>query len=43
LLGAVALDEDGDAVQVPLYKDFGETRIEGQGLLNIPAWDWGGR
>ncbi|MBO0677408.1 AAA family ATPase [Mycolicibacterium sp. S2-37] len=43
LLGTVALDEDGDAVQLPLYKEFGETRIEGQGLLSTPPWNWGSR
>ncbi|MCK0174919.1 MULTISPECIES: AAA family ATPase [Mycobacteriaceae] len=44
LLGTAALDEDTDgASHVSLYKEFGETRIEGQGLLNVPRWDWGRR
>lgn len=43
LLGAVPLDEDGDAVRVALHKDLGETRIDGQGLLSTPPWDWGKR
>ena len=43
LLDTVALDEEGDAVQLALYKDFGETRVEGQGLLTTPPWDWGKR
>jgi predicted ATPase len=32
-----------DTVQIELYKDFGETRITGQGLLTTPPWDWGKR
>lgn len=43
LLGAVPLDEDGDAVRVALHKELGETRIEGQNLLSTPPWDWGKR
>lgn len=43
LLGAVALDEDGDAVRIALYKEFGETRVAGQDLLSTPPWDWGSR
>ena len=31
------------ATEVALYKDFGETRITGQGLLDVPPWDWGTR
>jgi len=45
-LAAVPLDEDdhtADAIQIALYKDLGETRIEGQGLLTTPPWDWGSR
>ncbi|OBK15909.1 AAA family ATPase [Mycobacterium asiaticum] len=34
---------DDDAVEIELYKDFGETRITGQGLLTTPPWDWGKR
>ncbi|MFS0895832.1 AAA family ATPase [Mycolicibacterium litorale] len=43
LLGAVPLDEDGDAVRLELYKEFGETRLHGQDLLSTPPWDWGKR
>lgn len=43
LLDAVPLGDDGDAVRIALYKDLGETRIEGQGLLSTPPWDWGKR
>lgn len=43
LLDTVALDEDGEAVQLSLFKEFGETRIEGQNLLSTPPWDWGSR
>lgn len=32
-----------DAAEIEVYKDFGETRVAGQGLLNTPAWDWGSR
>jgi hypothetical protein len=31
------------AVEIPLYKDLGETRIEGLGMLTAPPWDWGKR
>jgi predicted ATPase len=43
LLDAVPLGDDGDAVQVRLFKDLGETRIDGQDLLSTPPWDWGKR
>jgi hypothetical protein len=33
----------GKAVEIELYKDCGETRITGQGLLTTPRWDWGKR
>ncbi|OHU93355.1 AAA family ATPase, partial [Mycobacterium talmoniae] len=32
-----------DAAEVELYKDFGETRVTGQGLQTTPAWEWGTR
>lgn len=32
-----------DTVEIELYKDCGETRIAGQGLLTTPPWDWGKR
>ncbi|MGV0791740.1 AAA family ATPase [Mycolicibacterium sp. XJ1819] len=38
-----AADADSAAVEIGLYKDFGETRIDGLGLLDTPPWDWGGR
>jgi predicted ATPase len=31
------------AVEIELYKDWGETRVRGQGLLTTPPWDWGKR
>ncbi|WP_193043598.1 AAA family ATPase [Mycolicibacterium baixiangningiae] len=43
LLGAVPLDEDGDVLRLELYKEFGETRVDGQNLLSTPPWDWGKR
>jgi predicted ATPase len=36
-------DADASAVELPLYKDLGETRIEGVGMLTAPPWDWGKR
>ena len=36
-------EADSFAVEVPLYKDLGETRIEGLGLLTTPPWEWGKR
>ena len=36
-------DADTAAVELPLYKDLGETRIEGVGLLTMPPWEWGKR
>ncbi|MCT7659128.1 AAA family ATPase [Mycobacterium deserti] len=44
-LDATLLDDDGDgdAVQIALYKDLGETRVEGLGMLTTPPWDWGKR
>ena len=34
---------DGDAIQVELFKDVGETRVHGLTMLTAPAWDWGKR
>lgn len=31
------------AVEIELYKEWGETRVAGQGLLSTPPWDWGRR
>ena len=36
-------DDDTAAVEIPLYKDLGETRIDGLGMLTAPLWDWGRR
>ena len=34
----------GDAaLEIELYKEWGETRITGQDLLTTPRWDWGKR
>ncbi len=35
--------DDSDTWELELYKDWGETRIAGQGLLTTPRWDWGSR
>ncbi|WP_422748637.1 AAA family ATPase [Mycobacterium sp. WMMD1722] len=43
LLDTVAIDEDGEAVHLSLYKEYGETRIQDQNLLSTPPWDWGAR
>jgi predicted ATPase len=42
-LDAQPLGTDGDAWEIELYKDWGETRVADQGLLTTPAWDWGKR
>lgn len=34
---------DGQAIEIELYKDWGETRIGGQTLITTPRWDWGAR
>ncbi|MDA4110346.1 AAA family ATPase [Mycolicibacterium holsaticum] len=36
-------DNDASAVEIGLYKDLGETRVDGLGLLSAPRWDWGRR
>jgi len=36
-------DGADEALEIELYKDFGETRITGQRLLTTPPWDWGKR
>ena len=36
-------DQTDRAVEIELYKEWGETRIVGQGLLTTPPWDWGKR
>lgn len=34
---------DGVATEIELYKQWGETKVAGQGLLDIPSWHWGKR
>ena len=36
-------DQSDRAVEIELYKEWGEARIVGQGLLTTPRWDWGKR
>jgi predicted ATPase len=35
--------EDTDAVEIPLYKELGESRVQGLGMLSAPPWEWGKR
>jgi predicted ATPase len=42
-LGAAPIGSDGDAWEVELYKDWGETKVAGQDLSTTPPWNWGGR
>ena len=43
-LGAVGNgDSGGDAIQLKLRKDLGETCVAGLTMLTAPAWDWGKR
>ncbi|PRC42907.1 ATP-binding protein, partial [Mycobacterium sp. ITM-2017-0098] len=42
-LGATAIGTDGDAWEIELYKDWGETKVAEQGLLTTPPWEWGKR
>jgi predicted ATPase len=39
----VADADDAPVTEVRLYKDLGETRVDGLGMLNSPPWDWGKR
>ncbi|MDO5502563.1 MAG: AAA family ATPase [Actinomycetia bacterium] len=41
--GAAAAQDGEDLVSISLAKHLGETRIEGQGMLTTPAWEWGKR
>jgi predicted ATPase len=34
---------DNQAVEIELFKEWGETRVAGQDLLTTPPWDWGKR
>ena len=36
-------EHDADAVEIELYKELGETRVKGLGMLTAPPWDWGKR
>jgi len=42
-LGAQPIGDDGDAWEIELVKDWGETKVAEQGLLTTPPWDWGSR
>jgi predicted ATPase len=35
--------EEDSAVEIELYKELGETRVKGLGMLTTPPWDWGKR
>jgi predicted ATPase len=35
--------DEGSAVEIELYKELGETRVKGLGMLTAPPWDWGKR
>jgi predicted ATPase len=35
--------EEDAAVEIELYKELGETRVKGLGILTTPPWDWGKR
>jgi predicted ATPase len=35
--------DDSTAVEIELYKELGETRVKGLGLLTTPPWEWGKR
>lgn len=39
----VADEDRGGAIEVELYKQWGETKVAGLGLLTTPAWHWGNR
>ncbi len=36
-------EERSTAIEVELYKQWGETKVEGFGMLNTPSWHWGKR
>jgi predicted ATPase len=44
-LDTAALEKASDdrAIEIELYKEWGETRVAGQDLLTTPRWDWGKR
>jgi predicted ATPase len=35
--------DEESAVEIELYKELGETRVKGLGMLTTPPWDWGKR
>jgi predicted ATPase len=43
LLDALDFAGEQGTVQLEIFKDCGETKIVGQGLLTTPAWEWGSR
>jgi predicted ATPase len=36
-------EQHGTAIEVALYKQWGETKVDGFGILNTPSWHWGKR
>jgi predicted ATPase len=38
-----ALAQEAGCHPIPLEKEFSQTRVAGQGLLDVPAWHWPGR
>lgn len=42
-LATEPIGSGGDAWEIELFKDWGETRVADQGLLTTPPWDWGRR
>ncbi|MDH6197122.1 putative ATPase [Mycobacterium frederiksbergense] len=39
----VADEQRSTAIEVELYKQWGETKVAGLGMLNTPSWHWGKR
>ncbi len=39
----VAEADEDNAIEIELYKELGETRVKGLGMLATPPWDWGKR
>ena len=37
------LQDQPESATIELVKDFGETRVAGQGPFDGPAWQWGSR
>ncbi|MEX3768871.1 AAA family ATPase, partial [Mycolicibacterium fortuitum] len=36
-------EQHGTAIEVALYKQWSETKVDGFGMLNTPSWHWGKR